>query len=157
MPPGESRFSRLHAVLTQDHQSPFLLSRNLCYFATITEFDHLDMCSYHLPPSHTIVPPSLFQHNPPSSFGRAQGRLATATSTIADNASECSRYGFSTAATMQSTCFSEHTSITTTPSTGARTNPPQLSPRYTSRTNEKGHEMQLDTRLWRRRTVPNVP
>ena len=58
---------------------------------------------------HDQFPPCarrVHQNNASSSFGRAQGRFATTAPTLADNASESSRYppfGFSNAATMQST------------------------------------------------------
>ena len=139
MPPGESRYSRLHAVLTQDHQSPFLLSGNLCYFAIRTEFDHLDIRSYHLPPSHTTVPPFRFSSMTPhrildghrdASLNHCRQRFRVLSIWL----QYCCHYAFDR-------CFSEHTSIITTPPLAPAQILPQLSPRYASRTNEKGHEM----------------
>ena len=43
----------IHVALTQNHQSPSLLSRDLCYFALRTEFEHLNMRSYYLYLIHT--------------------------------------------------------------------------------------------------------
>ena len=45
----------VHVALTQDHQSPSLLSRDLCYFAITTEFNQLNMHSYCIYLIHTTA------------------------------------------------------------------------------------------------------
>src|SRR5258706_5937673 len=68
------QFTRcVEVALTKDHQSPSLLSENLCCFAITTEFDHLIVHSCYLYLTHTT--PYQLYNRPRKLYRHANGVL----------------------------------------------------------------------------------